>query len=211
MTDQLDPTLQTLLTTLQPDNNLGVLLMVQMGGTPQELQLILQTTTYDPEKDALRTTGQYVLRALGVIEHKVALGLFNNLILSHSNPLMDRYEAPHVELYFRGTLSQADALMLELQQLYGQTYGIYRHMADEINHAMPLEKLLTSGYGALGVMPQPFAEKVCALFARYGLQTSLLPAEVESAPMKHQLLVMDDSYLIAQAFSADPMGMGKTP
>ncbi|NJL94205.1 MAG: hypothetical protein HC915_11020 [Anaerolineae bacterium] len=206
MSNQPDPTLTRILAELAPEDHLGVLLAAQVGGTPHELQLILQTTEYLAEQDGYRPTGQYIIRALGVVEHRLALGLFSNLVISAENSMLHRYNHPQVEVYFRGVPGQVDSLMLELQQLYGQTYGIYRHLADDINRTRPLGALLSTGYGLLGTMPAPFVEKLAPLLARYGLSLHTLEAESSPPRIPYHLLVMDDSFVIAQLFSADPMG-----
>ena len=209
MNNAPDPVLTKILEELKPEHNLGVLLAAQMGGTPQEIQLILETTEYDEEKEALKPTGQYIIRAVGVLEQKLSLGLFNNLVLSTDSPILYRHNENIVQVYFKGQAQNIDALMLDLYQLYGQTYGQYRSMADEVNRSRPLGSLLSQEYGLLGEMPLPFAEKVKPLLARYNLEASYIESEDHRPPFKFQLLVMDDSYIIAQMFSSDPMGKPK--
>lgn len=204
----MDATLDKILETLAPDHNLGVLLAAQMGGTPQEVQLLLQTTELDEARGALKVTGQYIIRAIGVREHRLSLGLFNTIVHTENNPLLEPHNGKIIQVYFRGTPENVDGLMIELNQLYGQVYGRYdpmRRMAEEINHARPLETLLKGGQGMLGEMPQSFAEKTAKLLERHGLQTSFIESETHRPDFKHSLLVMDDSYFIAQMFSAEPI------
>ncbi|HLA43358.1 MAG TPA: hypothetical protein VJZ27_07995 [Aggregatilineales bacterium] len=212
MSDQPDQTLQQILETLESEDHLGVLLAAQLGGTPQEVQLILQTTEYNDTHDALRPIGQYIIRAIGVREHRLSVGLFGTMVLSHQNALLYPHNEKMIQVYFRGSPENVDSLMIELNQLYGQTYGQYdplRRMAEEINPARPLESLLKGGQGLLGNMPEPFAQKVAALLERHQMKARLLDDEEANEhrpPMQFQSLVMDDSFLIAQLFSADPMG-----
>jgi len=201
----VETNLGTILDSLQPEDNLGVLLAAQMGGTPQEIQLIIQTTRLDEEKDALVATGQYIVRAINTIEHRITLGLFNNIAHSTSNPILYKHNEPLYEVFFRGKPENVDNLMLDIQQLYGQTYGIYRHMADELNRARPLASLLGEGYGYLGTMPAPFVERIKKLFNRYGMQINTAEAESHRPDFQFELLVMDDSFIVAQLFSVDPM------
>jgi hypothetical protein len=90
-------------------------------------------------------------------------------------------------------------------------------MAHELNRSQPLYNLLESGSGLLGIMPQPFARKLGKLFERNGMTLTLkdIPLEDEEEDdhdhddrpeIRYELLVMDDSYFIAQMFSADPVG-----
>lgn len=208
-----DETLQTILDAIAPDDNLGVILAVQMGGTPQEVQILVQSTEYDAEKDAIRPTGQYIIRAIGVAEHHVAVGLFRNMVFSTDNALLHPFNSPVMRVHFTGTPQNVDSLMIDLNQLYGQTYGIYepsRRMASEINSSLPLSDLLASGEGILAVMPAPFAEKAKKVLEQHGLSINLVEHQPEHEhdhqhiPM--QSLIMDDSYFIAQMFSAEPMG-----
>jgi hypothetical protein len=204
-----DNTLNEILTALQPDHNLGVLLAAQVGGTPQELQLILQTTAPDEVADNYRPTGQYIIRALGVEEHRLALGLFSNIAVTDQNTMLHRYNVPIMEVHFKGVPDNTDGLMLELQQTYEQTYGMYRHLGEEVNRTSSLEALLKSGEGLLGTMAAPFVDKLHPLFKRYGVTLTAKDMQIERTPITYQLLAMDDSYIIAQVFSADPMGKQK--
>lgn len=219
MLNQPDDNLKKIIEALQPEENLGVLIASQMGGTPREVQIIIQTTQYEAEKDALKATGQYIIRALGVVEHRLSLGLFNKLVLSNDNPLLYRHNSEQVQVYFRGTPENIDGFLIDLNQLYGQTYGVFdpnMRMADELNRAMPLYNLLKTGQGLLATTPQPFAEKLQKLLTRHHMTCNFIEVEDEHHhedeedhhhhDITYQLLVMDDSYFIAQLFSADPMG-----
>jgi hypothetical protein len=220
MFEQLDPHLAEILAFLQQDNHLGILLAAQMGGTPQELQLIIQLTDHlEDQEGQFRVQSQHIVRCIGVVEHKLALGFFARMVHSPSNALLYPYNEKSYRLIYRGQVQGSlDSLMLDLNQLYGQTYGLYeptRRMVEELNHAAPLATLLSEGAGILGHMPEPFARKAAALLERYGLTTELveLPSENEQdehhkhlPPIKRQALVLDDSYVVAHFFTADPMG-----
>jgi hypothetical protein len=203
-------TLQKIIRDLEPDNRLGVLLTVQMGGIPEEVQLFLQVADFDPQANALRPAGNYIIRCLGVQEHRVSVGLFNRMAYSDDHPLLWNHNFTYREVYFRGAPDDVDGLMLELNQLYGQTYGPFRSLADDLNRAMPLGKLLTSGHGLLGEMPLPMAEQAQKLLEQHGLAVSLIASDREAPPVQFKLLVMDDSFFIAQLYSADPIE-GKKP
>lgn len=188
----------------ESDTKLGILLAAQLGGTPQEIQMILQTADYDEATEGITSTGQYVIRAIGVREHRVSLGLFGRIVTSTDHPLLYRHNEALLQIYFRGQPDNVDALMIDISQLYGQTYGADRNLADEINTSMPLSSLLTMGHGFFGEMPTTFAQQIQTVFERHGLSTNFI--ESQPAMMQHQMLVMDDSYVIAQLFSADPLG-----
>ena len=204
-----DETLASILNEIAPENNLGVLLAAQMGGTPQEVQIILQTTEYHEEKDALRPTGQYIVRAIGVREHRLSVGLFGAMVLADANPLLFPHNEKILQVYFTGQPESIDALLIDINQLYAQTYGRYdpfRRMADELNPTMPLATLLSKERGFLGEMPEPFAITIGNVFERHGMKTNFIESDDHRPPEPFRLLVMDDSYLVAQMFSAEPMG-----
>ncbi len=204
-----DSQLAPLLEALAPDDHYGVILAAQLGGTPQEVQLILQTTVMNEAEQSLSPTGQYIVRAIGVQEHRLSVGLFANLVHSTDNPLLYSHNTPRMQLSFSGTPREVDDLMLSLNQLYGQTYGIYdpfRRMAEELNPTAPLATILTAGEGVLALMPQPFAEKAARLLEKYSLTTQLEVAQPAPEHLRYEALVLDDSYLVASMFSVDPVG-----
>ncbi|NDJ86807.1 MAG: hypothetical protein GYB66_13050 [Chloroflexi bacterium] len=203
--DATDPTLQEIITTLQDEHRLGILLTAQMGGTPEEIQLILQVADFDEDKQIILPQKAYIVRCISVQEHRLSLGMFGTLLHVEDHPLLWNHNTIYHQVYFRGTLDSADGLMLELTQLYGQYYGGIRNIADDLNLAMPLERLLTSGHGLLGTVPLPMAERVTALLERYGLTSRLVPIEQEPPEIQYKLLVMDDSFLIAHLYSVDPV------
>ena len=200
-----DQTLQSIIQTLTHNDKIGVLLVAQMGATPQEVQLILQTADYDEETYTVTTGDTFIIRCIGVEDHRISVGLFNRLIVTDEHPVLWNYNEVFRQIYFKGTPDNIDGLMLELNQLYGQHYGEVRNLAQDINRMAPLETILKRGNGLLGEMARPMAEKIKALFARYEMEVNLVPSEQEEPPFKHVLLVMDDSFVIAQLFSADPL------
>ncbi len=203
-----DTTLTEILAALAREDHYGVLLAAQLGGTPQEVQLILQTTVMNADQQTISPTGQYIIRAIGVQEHRLAVGLFANLVHSTDNPLLYPHNAAWQQVHFHGTPRDVDDLMLRINQLYGQTYGLYdpfRRMVDELNPTAPLATILQAGDGILGVMPEPFAEKVVGLLGQYELNAHLEPAQPAPEHIRYESLVLDDSYLVASMFSADPI------
>jgi len=209
----MDETLRQILDHVQgSEDHLGILLAAQLGGTPREIQLIMQTATMDENHEQLSPQGQYIIRCVGVAEHELSLGLFANMVHSTDNALLYPHNDQPVQVHFEGKPNNADTMMIELNQLYGQTYGMYgpfKRMAQEINPTAPLSTLLNSGNGLLGVMPFPFAQMVKTLFERNNMTVNMVMVESDEehhAPIKHQALVLDNTFIVAQVFSADPMG-----
>lgn len=203
---------EKLLGELHGEKGYGILLAAQMGGVPQELQLIIQTAQFDEQKQGLRPRGQYVIRALGVVEHRVSLGVFGALFFADEHPVLLHYNVPRAVIHFEGQPKDVNELVLDITQAYLSTFGPWREMARDLNCEKPLVDLLTSGSGLLGTMPRPGAERMVRVLEHHGMigrleDSSLYEMEDEHGrSRKMRLLGIDDSYLIALDFSVDEMG-----
>lgn len=210
MNNMFDSTFNELLQWFTDEHHLGVILVAQMGMTPEEIQLVIQTAEYVEAEQALITKKAYLMRCLGVQKHQLSLGAFGRIAHTEDHPLLWNFNYPYQQIYFNGTPNNVDELMIELNQLYGQHYGQHHGLVDDVNRSRPLGSILSAGYGLLGEMPQPMAEKVKALLAKHGLQVDFVESEIEAPPIPLRLLVLDDSYFVATLFSVDPM-QGKNP
>jgi hypothetical protein len=201
-----------LLGELQGEKGYGILLAAQMGGVPQELQLIIQTAQFDEQKQGLRPRGQYVIRALGVAEHRISLGVFGALFFAEEHPVLLHYNAPRAVIHFEGQAKDVNELALDIHQAYLSTFGPWREMARDINHEKPLIDLLLGENGVLGTMPRPGAERMVRVLEHHGMKGRLEEASLYDMQDEHgrsrqmKLLGIDDSYLIALDFSVDEMG-----
>ncbi len=203
---------EKLLGELQGEQDYGVLLAVQMGGVPQELQLMIQTAQYDEAAQGLRPRAQYILRALGVVEHRVSLGMFGRLFIADEHPILFHYNLTRHAIHFEGKPKDVNELVLDIHQGYLSTFGPWRELARDINREKPLVDLLQSGGGVLGTMPKPAAERMVKVLEHHGLTTRLDEEATYEKDDEHgrsrrmKLLGVDDSYLIALDFSVDEMG-----
>ena len=213
------PMRDQLLGELAGEHDYGVLLVAQMGGVPNELQFIIETAQFDESAQGLRPQHDYIIRALGVREHRVSLGVFGRLAFPDDHPLLQHHNTPRVAIHFDGKPENVNELVLDLSQAYVSTFGQWRHlvdMADDINRAMPMVDLLNSGYGLLGTMPRPFAERVAKVLAHHNVPHSLSEDSTFDTPDEHgrsrraQLLLIDQSYIIALEFSVEQMGKSTT-
>ncbi|PJF43545.1 MAG: hypothetical protein CUN55_08540 [Phototrophicales bacterium] len=200
-----DTTLTTIADELKKQERVGILLAAQLGGTPEEIQLMIQLANYNEEDESLRPQGVYVVRCVGVREQRLSLGLFGTMAYSSDHPLLWNHNTLYHQVYFRGKPTDVNSLMLDLNQIYGQYYGPFRTLADDLNLARPLGQLLATGYGLLGEMPEPMAKKVVELLKRHGVQAHLLAADQKPPPIQFHLLVLDDSFIVAQMYSAEPL------
>lgn len=205
-----------LLAELQGENDYGVLLVAQMGGVPNELQLIIETARYDASVEGLRPQHDYVIRVLGAREHRASLGVFGKLAFAEEDhPLLYHHNTPKVAVYFDGRAANVNELVLDISQAYVSTFGPWRHlvdMAEDINRAMPMVDLLQSGYGLLGTMPKPLAERMEKILAHHGVGCTLSEDATFYTEDDHgrsrmaKLLLIDQSYFIALDFAVEQMG-----
>ncbi len=204
-----------LMRELEGERDYGVLLVAQMGGVPNEVQLIVETAQYDEAAQGLRPQHDYIIRALGVREHRVNLGVFGRLSFSDDHPLLYHHNTPRVAVHFDGKAENVNELVLDISQAYVSTFGQWRHlvdMAEDINRAMPMVDLLNSGYGLLGTMPKPFAERIGKVLTHHNVGYSLSEDGTFETEDEHgrsrlaKLLLIDQSYFIALDFSVEKMG-----
>jgi hypothetical protein len=209
------PKRDQLIGEMQGENDYGVLLVAQMGGVPNELQLIVETAHYDQAVEGLRPQHDYIIRALGVREHRVNLGVFGRLVFTDDHPLLYHHNTPRVAVYFDGKAEHVNELVLDISQAYVSTFGQWRHlvdMADDINRAVPMVDLLQSGYGLLGTMPKPLADRMVKVLAHHNINATLGEDASFDATDEHgrsrlaKLLLLDQSYFIALDFSVEQMG-----
>jgi hypothetical protein len=203
---------ENLFDELRGEKAYGIFLAAQMGGVPQELQLIVQTATFDEEAQGLRPRSQFVVRALGVVEHRISLGVFGNLFLADEHPVLFHYNLPRAVIQFEGQPDDVNELVLDINQAYLSTFGPWRELAKDINREQPLVNLLQSGRGVLGTMPQPGAERMVRVLVHHGMTGKLEENRLYDGEDEHgrsrnmKLLGIDDSYLIAMDFTVDELG-----
>lgn len=201
-----------LLAELGAKEDYGILLAAQMGGAPQELQFIIQTARFDEKAQGLRPRSQYILRALGVVEHRVSLGVFGNLFFADEHPILLHYNEARAAVRFQGQPEDIHELALDIHQAYLSTFGPWREITRDLNREQPLAPLLASGGGLLGAFPRSGAERMVRVFAHHGLSATLEDQEHYDLTDEHQrsrkmkLLGIDDSYIIALDFTVDEMG-----
>ncbi|MFN8530679.1 MAG: hypothetical protein U0670_18900 [Anaerolineae bacterium] len=200
----------------------GVLLAVQMGGVPNEIQLVFQTAELDEAAGGLRPLNNYVIRALGVREHKISVGLFGRLAFLDDHALLIHHNTPRIAVMFDGTPAddaEVNETLLDLQTAYITTFTVWRHMIDntgDFNAGMSLDRLLAKqdeeGSKMLGVMPRPLAERVVKVLEHHGMTTHTAQDPDWTDTDEHgrsrlaKLLLIDDSYVIALDFSVEQMG-----
>ncbi len=195
----------------------GVLLVAQMGGAPNEIQIIAETAEYDPSVEGLRPKSGYIIRVLGVLEHRVSLGVFGTAALAEDHPLLYHHNTPRVAVHFEGKPDDINELVLDISQTYVSTFLEWRHlveMPEDLNRSIPLVDLLQRGIGLLGVMPKPLAERMARVLKHHGMNASLNEDTSFESVDDHgrsklaKVLLLDSSYIISLDFSFETMGKG---
>ncbi len=203
---------EKLLGELREKEDYGIFLAAQMGGAPSELQLMLQTARFDEQAQGLRPRSQYIVRALGVVEHRISLGVFGSLFIAEEHPVLLHYNAPRATILFEGQPDDVHELALDIHQAYLSTFGPWREMGRDLNREKPLIDLLRSGSGTLATMPKPGAERMVRVLKHHGMTGTLDESRLYDANDEHRrsrnmkLLGIDDAYVIALDFSVDEMG-----
>jgi hypothetical protein len=187
------------------ENGYGVFLLSQMDSVPETLQFIIATTEFDEEANGLRDRSRYVVRAIGVQEHRVSMGIFKGIGFKDDHPLLYAYNTAPVGVFFRGTADHPHELVLDIFQAYASTFGPWHHIPEYLNASKPLLDLVKSGGDLLGEMPRPLADQMETVLRHHGLETKLLEAENNARPPM-QVMLLDDSYVIAMDFSVDELG-----
>ena len=206
------PDRQQLLSELQGENDVGVLLMAQMGGVPSELQVFIQTAQYDAAAEGLRDKNGYMIRILSVQEHRLSLGLFGSLFIAEQHPILLHHNEPLLDVHFEGQPADINELVLDIHQAHASTFGPWRELAGDINREQPLFTLLQSGGGKLGTMPKTAAERMVRVLQHHHMQARSDDTPEREETDEHgrstlwKLLGIGDSYFVALDFTVDKMG-----
>lgn len=205
------PRREQLLQELEGDDRFGVLLLAQLDAVPETLQFIVTTTRLDPVTGGFRDVGQYIVRAIGVAEHRLTLGLFTTAVIKDNHPLLHQYNTAPVGLFFRGQPDDANALFSDVLQAYASTFGPWRQPPTYLNTSKPLISLLSSGGDLVGQMPTPLAENLAKALEAHGLETRAIaePTETEDEHGRSRLrkvLLMDESFVVAFDFTVEVLG-----
>lgn len=192
------------LADLAGDDDYGVLLLAQMDGVPDTLQCVVATTRHDATAGGLIDKHRYVIRAVGVQEHRLSVGMFKSARLLDDHPLLYEYNRPPAALFFRGQPDDAHALVVDLFQGYASTFGPWRQLPTYLNVTKPLTDLVQGGGDLVGQMPKPLAEQLAKAFERHGTETKITEDKPPQPPQK--LLLLDESYIVATTFSIDLLG-----
>jgi hypothetical protein len=200
------PKRQKLLDEINAKNGLGIFLMAQMDATPDTLQFIIATGEIDEAAGGLRDKSRYIIRALGVQEHRLSVGMFQRVQFTDEHPLLSQYNEKPVGVFFRGTPADKHELVLDIFQTYASTFGHWRQIPDYLNLTKPLTDLVSGGGDLLGEMPESLATRMEKTLQHHQLETKLTIGERPKEQPKMKVLTLDDSFTVAMDFSVDELG-----
>jgi hypothetical protein len=198
------PVRDQLIGELGGEDDLGVLLVAQMGGGPNEIQLIVETAQYEEAAGGLRQRGGYIIRAINTQEHRLSLGIFGSVFFTDVHPILLHHNEAKREIHFEGVAADVNELVLDIHQTYASTFGPWRELVRDIRRDQPLVNLLSGGGGVLGTMPQTAAERMVKTLEHHGLRAWLEGEDAKPSP-QWKLLAIGDSYFVAIDFSVDTM------
>jgi hypothetical protein len=200
---------------MQGENRQAALLVAQVGAAPTELQIIVQIAEFDEAVEGLRPIRSYIIRALGILEHRIVnFGTtVGSVEILTEHPLLYEYTKTPTAVFFRGKAEKPDALILDIAQAHAQTFYPWRHFPQYLNTEQPLNSLMESGGGLLGQMPAPLAERILKVLEHHKLETKTVEGtpyiKVHDNPallqMALKLLLIGGSYFVAYGFSIQEM------
>jgi hypothetical protein len=195
-----------LIDEINRENGYGVFLMAQMDSVPETLQFVIATTEYDEAAGGLRDLSRYVVRCVGVHEHRVSIGMFGVLAFNQDHPLLYEINTTPAGLFFRGKPEKPAELVLDIFQSYASMFGPWRQIPQYLNTSKPLLDLVSGGGDLLGEMPYPLAERLERVLQHHKLETRLIMGERPAEQPSYQALLLDDSYVVAQNFTVEELG-----
>ncbi len=201
MADQL---FSQLFGEMQAEDAVGLLLAAQLTETPNDLQVVVRTTVFDKGTGGLRDQNQYLIKSVGLVEHKLSLGLFDHIGFIDEHPLLYHYNTPVVRVFIGSRPAAPETLMREIEMAHTDVYDTWRDLPMDLNKLCQPEQLLDAGFGLLGEMPQPFANAVAQVLARHQVKCNLVTDDAPTAQMK--LLAVDESYFVAADFAIELIG-----
>jgi hypothetical protein len=131
------PVRDQLIGELGGEDDLGVLLVAQMGGGPNEIQLIVETAQYEEAAGGLRQRGGYIIRAINTQEHRLSLGIFGSVFFTDVHPILLHHNEAKREIHFEGVAADVNELVLDIHQTYASTFGPWRELVRDIRRDQP--------------------------------------------------------------------------
>jgi len=194
---------------LTGENTVGLLIGAQLGVSPSELTMIVRAATVNPATGEATSTHQYQVTAIGMVEHKLTLGLFNGVGYADEHPLLYHHNAPGVKIFITSPVIDPDALLWAIDAAYGELFGRWRDLTADLNQRADPRAILQNGKGALGTFPAPFAPLVDRLLTEQAIGHQAIMTDPKIGGCV--LLALDDSFVIARSFTVQSFDSSTSP
>ncbi len=190
-----------LFTEMQSDDAVGLLLAAQLHNTPGEMNIVVQSTLLDHSIGRLKPQNQYVIHLINLAEHKLTLGLFDEIAFVESHPLLYHHNAPRFDVFISSAPESPESVLQEIEDAHEEILRGWRDITRDFNPMTAPDAILRTGFGFLGKMPEPVAQAVAQVLTRHNVQHNLIADETPITPMK--LLAIDQSYFVAADFEIE--------
>lgn len=143
------------------------------------------------------------ITCLSYKETNLAPRYYETLHLSDDHVLLWHYNLPRVVTSFRGHVEEPLAVVGALYERHLELVGRWIPIMKYFNVAPSLSELIRGGFGMLAEGPEPLVLAYEEVLASYGVSV----AHHQSAPPQNKTLsalIFDDSYVIAERFTAEP-------
>ncbi|HEY9404085.1 MAG TPA: hypothetical protein VIQ24_15610 [Pyrinomonadaceae bacterium] len=141
----------------------------------------------------------------GVREESLSLGAHDDISLSRDHVLLWPHAARQTSTSFYGKGKDAHAVVGALyqrhQELAGEWLPLHRFLNPNISN---LTKLIAGGFGMLAEGPEPLILAYEEVMQQYGFLTSHLEPRPSLQRAALSVLMLDDSYIVAERFKAEP-------
>jgi hypothetical protein len=198
-----DPLFGQLFAEMQAEDAVGLLLAAQLTETPNDLQIVVRTTLFDKAVGGLRDQNQYLIKTVGLAEHQISLGLFDQIAFEDDHPLLYHYNTRRVRVFIGSRPTSPDAVIREIESAHTEVYDTWRELLMDLNKLSPPEQVFNAGFGLLGEMSQPFATAVAQVLAHHGVKYNVVAEDTPEVKMK--LLSIDESYFVAADFTIEQL------
>ena len=176
----------------------GSLLVTRTERRNGDLQLLLDVTA-DEEPDLPRNI-QITCRA--VRESNLSPGYYQDFQVSEDHVLLWHYTKPHFLTSFYGSVEAPLSVVGALCERHLDLAEDWIPLKKYMNPGVRLAELIGGAFGMLAEGPEPLVLAYEEVMQRYGVSTTSHQSH-RAIDTKLMVMILDKSYVIAEAFEAD--------
>lgn len=190
----IPPDLQTILDSLEFEEN-GGLVISSLNYENNKLKILFKLLYPDIDKP----NQIWQLDVLGVEKERFIRNWTTSLEIYSDHFLLYEYIDNYSELYFHGSTSNPEKLLLDLYSSHLTHYGKNLDFGIGINAPNGMLKLCTNDYGLFARGPKRILMKYSECLLINGIKSNFIN-EIESVKKELKLLIFGESYFIAKDF-----------